>query len=61
MTLRHELVIVYLDRFRGHQARCTCGWTGEYKISPLSARIDAKQHRIETATEDDNNTKRDST
>ena len=51
--LVHELSIWSPFAQETHTARCTCEWQGKLRATRLSAEIDMKQHRIDTATDDE--------
>ena len=56
--LEHELSINSPYAQETHNARCVCGWVGTLRASVLTAQVDAKQHRIDTAVTDDVNAKK---
>ncbi len=58
-TLVHELNIYQRRTPMGHTeyAACVCGWIGTDRVSRLTAQVDAKEHRLETAVQDDANRK----
>jgi hypothetical protein len=57
--MKHEIITLLATRPITHPteyyAACNCLWVGVRRQSETAARIDGKQHRLETVVEDDRN------
>ncbi len=52
--MRHE-VKTFTKPGGPSQCVCRCGWMGRWRQSAEVARVDGKQHRVDTAVDDDVN------